>query len=104
MMPPTNHKQHCIVVGLQPESNHSTKESEDDDKDHMEVEEGNDEEPETFKDRITEDNLSDLFELCKAKCPVKYLSTIVYLSFRSFGVSWANCDVFLRNMGKVVNF
>ena len=70
----------------------------------MEVEEEGDEEPENFKDRITRDNMSDLFELCKAKCPVKYLSTIVYLSLRSSGVSWANCDVFLRNMGKVVNF
>jgi hypothetical protein len=104
MVPPTKRKQHCKAVGQQGESNQSTEESEDDDKDYMEVEEEGDEEPENFKDRITKDNMSDLFELCKAKCPVKYLSTIVYLSLRSFGVSWANCDAFLRNMGKVVNF
>ena len=104
MAPPTKRKQQSKAVSLKSHSSQSTEESEDDDKDHMEVEEGGDEKPENFKDRITGDNMSDLFELCKAKCPVKYLSTIVYLSLRSFGVSWANCDAFLRNMGKVVNF
>jgi hypothetical protein len=99
MPPPTKRKQQSKAVGLQSRSNQPAEESEDDDKDHMEVEEGGDDEPENFKDRITGNNMSDLFELCKAKCPVKYLSTIVYLSLRSFGVSWANCDVFLRNMG-----
>ena len=50
MVPPTKRKQNSKAVGLQPESNQSTEESEDDDKDYMEVEEGNDEEPENFKE------------------------------------------------------
>ncbi|CAF3129728.1 unnamed protein product [Rotaria socialis] len=52
-----------------------------------------------FQDKITGDDMSDLFEHCKLRCPVKYLSVLVYMTLRKFGVSWINCDNFLRQMG-----
>jgi hypothetical protein len=57
-------------------------------------------EPDNFKERIIDDNVSDLFELCKSKCPVKYLSVLLYMTLRNFNVSWRNCDIFLRKIGE----
>lgn len=60
--------------------------------------------PMNFTDRITADNIGDLFELCKSKCPVKYLSVLIYATLRSFGHSWKNCDTFLRTIGELLNY
>lgn len=59
--------------------------------------------PMNFTDRITADNMADLFELCKYKCPAKYLSVLIYATLRSFGQSWENCDTFLRTIGELLN-
>lgn len=55
--------------------------------------------PKSFTQRFTMNDMADLFELCKAKCPVRYLSTMVYMTMRSFGVSWNNCEAFLKTIG-----
>jgi len=67
-----------------------------------EEDDSNEVEPQNFKGRITEDDMSDLFELCKSKCTVKYLSVLVYMTLRNFGISWRNCDALLRNIGELL--
>ncbi|CAF1103567.1 unnamed protein product [Didymodactylos carnosus] len=48
-----------------------------------------------FKEKFTMDDIADLFELCKAQCPLKYLSVLLYMSLRRFGVTWNDCDDFI---------
>lgn len=98
----TKRQQHSKALGLQPRT-HETDESEDDDENHMEFEdELEDKEPLSFKNRITTNTMADLLELCKAKCPVKHLSTVVYMTLRSFGVNWRSCDAFLQSIGELI--
>lgn len=58
-------------------------------------------EPFGFESKVTDENVSDLFERCKSKCPVKYLSVLVYVTLRRFGISWRDCDAFPRNIGEL---
>lgn len=76
-----------------------SEESAEDEVEEMEVEETEEEEPRNFKDRITMNDMSDLFELCKSHCPIKYLSVLVYTTLRSFGINWRSCDSFLKTIG-----
>ncbi|CAF5016143.1 unnamed protein product, partial [Rotaria sp. Silwood1] len=67
----------------------------------MEIDDYNDEEPSNCKSKFTIGNIADLFELCRAQCPLKYLSVLLYMSLRHFGVSWNDCDGFLRDIGSL---
>ena len=53
-----------------------------------------------FKQEITNTHLSSLFELCKAKCPVKHLSVLLYMTLQKFAVSWRDGDIFLKEIGE----
>ncbi|CAF1137489.1 unnamed protein product, partial [Didymodactylos carnosus] len=59
------------------------KEEEDDFLEKMDVDENEDDEQLDFNARLSSNDLADLFELCRAKCPVKYLSVLVYMSLRN---------------------
>jgi hypothetical protein len=53
----------------------------------MESNDFDDEEPSNFNEKITIGDFADLFELCRTQCPLKYLSVLVYMSLKRFGVS-----------------
>ena len=53
-----------------------------------------------FKREIANTDLSVLFEICKAKCPFKYLSVFLHMTLRRFAVSWKDCDIFLKEIGE----
>lgn len=55
-----------------------------------------------FQQEITNTNLAELFELCKSKCPIKYLSVLLYMTLRKFSVSWRHSDIFLKEIGKLL--
>ena len=74
-----------------------------DEQEGMEFEDDDHTEPLKFRDRIAMNDMADLFELCKSKCPTRYLSVLVYTTLRSFGVSWDNCEDFLQNIGEFLN-
>ncbi|CAF1587921.1 unnamed protein product [Didymodactylos carnosus] len=62
-----------------------------------------DRELEDFKEKITVNDVSDLFELCKSYCPTKHLSVLLYLTMRYFGISCCECDQFLSEIGALKN-
>lgn len=68
----------------------------------IEVNDRSQERPNEFKEQITTADLSDLLELCKSKCPLKYLCSLLYMTLRKFGVSWRNCDVFFKEIGELL--
>lgn len=86
------------------ERNHHSDMSSSEDSSEMEVEDSETAKPLNFNNDVTINDLTDLFELCKSKCPLKYLSTLVYATLRSFGVNWRNCDSFLRSIGKFLKY
>ncbi|CAF5112687.1 unnamed protein product, partial [Rotaria magnacalcarata] len=52
-----------------------------------------------FQDKISIENIADVFELCQATCPVKYLSVLMYMSLRHLGIKWTDSDNILRQIG-----
>ena len=42
------------------------------------------------------DNIADLFDLCRSSWNLKYLSVLLYMTMRHFGVTWRDCDDFLK--------
>jgi hypothetical protein len=82
----------AFLTNKNPSDIYDNNSSEEDDSDQ--------DEPDTFKDRITDEDMSDLFEICKSKCPVKYLTVLLYMTLRKFGINWRNCDAFLRDIGE----
>ncbi|CAF1532634.1 unnamed protein product, partial [Adineta steineri] len=54
-----------------------------------------------YSEKFTIGDISDLFELCKAQCPPKYLSVLLYMSLRHFNITWHDCDVFLHDVGSL---
>ncbi|CAF3462847.1 unnamed protein product [Rotaria socialis] len=101
MGPKSRRQRHAITTSTRYLLNRSGNNAEDDaEREEMEVDDIEyEQQPMNFTDRITSDNIADLFELCKYKCPVKYLSVLIYATLRSFGHSWENCDTFLRTIG-----
>ncbi|CAF5169019.1 unnamed protein product, partial [Rotaria magnacalcarata] len=49
-----------------------------------------------FQDKISIENIADVFELCQATCPVRYLSVLMYMSLRHLGIKWTDSDNILR--------
>ncbi|CAF1656724.1 unnamed protein product [Rotaria magnacalcarata] len=52
-----------------------------------------------FQDKISIENIADVFELCQATCPVRYLSVLMYISLRHLGIKWTDSDNILRQIG-----
>ena len=52
-----------------------------------------------FKQKLFPTDIGDLAEICKSKCDVKYLSTLLYMSLRFFNVKWEDIDEYLKNIG-----
>ncbi|CAF4183658.1 unnamed protein product [Rotaria sordida] len=52
-----------------------------------------------FNEKLLLTNIGDLAEMCKSKCDAKYLSTLLYISFRFLDVKWEEIDRFLKNIG-----
>jgi hypothetical protein len=75
-----------------------TEDSSDNELDEIETEEAEEQAPKSFKDRSTGNDMADLLEPCKSKCPLKYVSVLMYTSRRSSGVSRINYDAFLRSI------
>ncbi|CAF1065432.1 unnamed protein product [Didymodactylos carnosus] len=42
---------------------------------------------------------SDVAEMCKSKCDMKYLSTLLYMSLRFFNTKWEDVDEYLKSIG-----
>jgi hypothetical protein len=69
----------------------------------MEVDASENQEPLDFKDKVILKDMSDLFELCKSKCPTKYISVLLYMAMSHFGVKWKDCNDFLTEIGGVTS-
>ncbi|CAF4333851.1 unnamed protein product, partial [Rotaria magnacalcarata] len=52
-----------------------------------------------FQAKISIENIADVFELCQATCPVRYLSVLMYMSLRHLGIKWTDSDNILRQIG-----
>ncbi len=78
MVPPSKRRLHLSAFNkkrlstghLNNEINNKSSDEESD----MEIDDFNDEEPSNFKEKFTIGNIADLFELCRAQCPLKYLT------------------------------
>ena len=49
------------------------------------------------------DTIADLFDLCQSSWNLKYLSVLLYMTMRHFGVAWRDCDGFLKKIGALKN-
>ncbi|CAF4331497.1 unnamed protein product [Rotaria magnacalcarata] len=77
MGPKSRRQRHAITTSTRYLLNRSGNNAEDDaEREEMEVDDIEyEQQPMNFTDRITSDNIADLFELCKYKCPVKTVRT-----------------------------
>ncbi|CAF4315402.1 unnamed protein product [Rotaria sp. Silwood2] len=53
----------------------------------------------TFNEKLSLTNIGDLAEMCKSKCDIKHISTLLYMSLRYFNIKWEDADEFLKNIG-----
>jgi hypothetical protein len=53
----------------------------------------------SFNEKLFLTDIGDIAEMCKSKCDMKYLSTLLYMSLRYFGIKWEDVDDFLKNTG-----
>ena len=81
------------------ENSGRSSESEVSEEDAMEFEQHEESESLYYGEKITLNEISDLFELCKSECPLKYISVLLYMSLRHFGVTWQDCNHFLVQIG-----
>ena len=51
-----------------------------------------------FNEKLLVTDIGDLAEICKSKCGLKNLSTLVYMSLRYFNLKWEDADDFLKNI------
>ena len=56
-----------------------------------------------FNDKVTLDDISDTFELCKNNYNYKFINVLLYMSLRRFNITWKECDLFLKQIGAVSN-
>ncbi|CAF4710397.1 unnamed protein product, partial [Rotaria sp. Silwood2] len=52
-----------------------------------------------FADKLTIEDIGDLFELIKDKIGVKFVTVLLYMTLRYFDISWLNCNDFLKKIG-----
>lgn len=106
MPPPPKQRKHLsilknkrLLTSIQDEKiDSSTSASEESEK---QTEDYNHEDPFSFKYKITSEHIADLFELCAGHCSLKYISVLLYISLKHFGVSWKNCSDFLSDIGSM---
>ncbi|CAF1391635.1 unnamed protein product [Didymodactylos carnosus] len=79
--------------------NDESKESSEDEQGQMGVKAKPDTEPINFGDKIILNGLMDVFELCKAKCGLKQLSCLLYMTLRHLGIRWRDCNAFMTEVG-----
>ncbi|CAF4201909.1 unnamed protein product, partial [Rotaria sordida] len=103
MPKPSRRRSHCkslIQRRYSQESvNTESDSSESNEELQMEVDASENKEPLDFKNRVNRNDMSDLFELCQSKCPRKYISVLLYMTMRYFGVKWDDCNDFLIELG-----
>ncbi|CAF0925508.1 unnamed protein product [Didymodactylos carnosus] len=103
MPKPSRRRSHCkslIQRRYSQESvNTESDSSESNEELQMQVDASENKEPLDFKNRVNRNDMSDLFELCQSKCPRKYISVLLYMTMRYFGVKWDDCNDFLIELG-----
>lgn len=52
----------------------------------------------SFNEKLLTTDIGDLAEMCKSKCDIKYLSTLLYMSLRYFNIKWEDINEFLKNI------
>ena len=50
-------------------------------------------------DIATVDDIADLFQLSKEKLDSKFISVLLFMTLRRFGITWRQCDAFLTRIG-----
>ncbi|CAF4154706.1 unnamed protein product [Rotaria sordida] len=50
-------------------------------------------------DKMKIDDIGDLFELIKDKIGLKFITVLLYMTLRHFGISWVKCDDFFKEIG-----
>ncbi|CAF2033495.1 unnamed protein product [Rotaria magnacalcarata] len=65
----------------------------------MEINESDDYEPLNFNNKMIITDIADVFELCKSKCPSKYLSVLLFMTMRQMGITWRECNTYLKSIG-----
>jgi hypothetical protein len=103
MPKPSRRRSHCVSLNERrysqeslntgSNSSHSVEEL------HMEVDVREDQEPLDFNDKVILKDISDLFELCKSKYSTKYISVLLFMTMRYFGVKWKDTNDFLTEIG-----
>ncbi|CAF4218118.1 unnamed protein product, partial [Adineta steineri] len=78
---------------------HNTESSTESDEEEIKINEDSANISSTFNDKVTLNDISDIFELCKNKYNYKFLSVLLYMSLRHFNITWRDCDLFLKEIG-----
>ncbi|CAF1671912.1 unnamed protein product, partial [Adineta ricciae] len=52
-----------------------------------------------FREENVMNDIGDLFELCRAHCPIKYLSVLLYMTMKRFDIGWQQSNEFLSAIG-----
>ena len=103
MQKPSRRRSQCNLLNQRRYSQESLNagngKSESDEDLQMEVDAIEKQDPLNFKDKVILTDIFDLFELCKSKCPTQYLSVLLYMAMRHFGVKWKDCNDFLTEIG-----
>ncbi|CAF4606386.1 unnamed protein product [Rotaria sp. Silwood2] len=56
-----------------------------------------------FNDKVTLNDISDIFELCQNKCNLKFISVLLYMTLRHFDITWRDCDLFLKEVSALTS-
>ena len=65
----------------------------------MDIDNNTADEISTFEETITIESISELFEICVGQCSLKYLSVLIFMSLRHFGVTQNALIDFQRDIG-----
>ena len=55
----------------------------------------------SFNEKLSLADISDLAEICKESCGVKYINVLLYLVLRNFNVKWENIDEFFKSISYI---
>lgn len=105
MPPPSKRRSQSRTVGraagrlFSKDVRQGSESSSDSDDEEMKIAAGANDTSMNFKDRATLADISDMFELCTKKSNVKFISVLLYMALRHFGITWRTCDSFLIEIG-----
>ena len=57
-----------------------------------------DDEAVAFTEKVLLNDIGDLSEICKSKCDMKYLTTLLYMSLCYFNIKWEDSNRFLKDI------